>query len=988
MKNKNIILTALTAVFAFSASMFAAFGGIKAVQPSVKAEENDNVYWEQYFDVESEGTVTFTSNTAAPAYQGSINTSLGNVATGLGINFTKDVTLTYKTPILLEALTKDTSIIEFYPAPVTPTTKSGETTTDSSDCEFSKTIITLENIEDPSQYVKIYHFRSSYNPGLGWYLVETNTMAAGGVKKGVLDKTQDKGTPCNSTYTGANKNATSVMYDYSTQTIMTNLPLYNEESYGAAKGTIRQLSNPNHLSGSDSVFLGFNGDYVRLSVTFTEISKLDQPANVILTNVLDQPLQGETFIDNGKPYLSFPTEIAEIPVGEKDTKYPFWDVLGFDAIEGNITSKMAYDIKYLGLDGNSAESNTNYEVVDGGFIPKATGFYKVSVNLEDGSNNKADSIVKTVRVLPVVESINFDLNGTIPTTASVGQKITIPNYAVSGGSGDLDIDFSVTYNNRSEEVEVVNNVFAIEFASVYNVTYVITDYLGDQRVFDYAISASLSDAPIVQPVVIPSYMKKNNYINLNMPIAYDYASFPGQKIEVPVTMEVAEVTIVDTVEKTGTYKAVTANDKGEYQYKPSANAVAIKVRYKANAKISNAEVVTEPNVINIIAPENNKLEQYWVNSDGKITSAYELVPDGIGSVENYFYVNEDGATLDYLIPVQGESFSLAMSFEENSAFFNKIKIVLQDSVNLSESVTFTITKRDENSVFLSSYGNNYANTSGQINNVTGISTVFFKFKVGRQIVDSVGSTIFNLTNYDDGSDYAKFTSGKIYVKVVFEDVDIPDGAVNKVRFGQFYSQNAYSEDAMDIGKPVIAPATHIATYYNYLEKITIPSAKAYDLYSPNVDTFVTVKDPNGNVILNNVKADNDHELVLDKSGRYVIEYSATDERNLKRYITYNVNTLDVVKPVIEINGQIKTTVKVGQVLELPDYYVTDNMSQGDKILRYVYLETPTFGYKTIAIGNHVGTYKFQQAGTYKLVYFAMDEASNYVYKTFTITVIA
>ena len=986
MKNKNIILTALTAVFAFSASMFAAFGGIKAVQPNVKAEENDNVYWEQYFDVESEGTVTFTSNAAAPAYHGSINTSLGNVATGLGINFTKDVTLTYKTPVLLESLTKDTSIIEFYPAPVTPTKKSGEITTDSSDCEFSRTIITLENFEDPSQYVKIYHFRSGYNPDLGWYLVETNTMEAGGVKKGVLDKIADKGTPTNSTYTGANKNATSVMYDYATQTIMTNRPLYNEESYGSVKGAIRQLSNPNHLGGSDSIFLGFDSKYVRLKVTFTEISKLGQPANVILTNVLDQPLQGETFADNGKPYISFPTNITEIPVGEKNTKYPFWDVLGYDAIEGIITNKMSYDVKYLGLNGNSAESNTNYELVDGGFIPKEAGFYKVTINLKDESNNNADAIVKTVRVLPVVETINFNLNGTIPTTASVGQKITVPNYTVTGGSGELDIDFSVTYNNRSEEVEVVNNVFAIEYASVYNVTFVITDYLGDQRVFDYAINASLNDAPIVQPVVIPSYMKKNNYINLNMPIAYDYASFPGQKIEVPVTIEVAEVTVVDGVEITGSYNVVNANANGKYQYKPSSSAVAIKVRYKANAKISNVETVTDPSVIRIIAPENNKLEQYWVNSDGKITTAYEEVPDGLGSIENYFYVNEDGAALDYLIPVQGESFSLAMYFEENSAFFNKIKIVLQDSETLSESVTFTITKRDDSTVFLSSYGNNYANTTGQINNVDGISTVFVKFKLGRQIVDSLGSTVFNLTKYDDGSDYKKFSSGKIYVKVVFEDVNIPDDAVNKVRFGQFYSQNSYAEDSIDIGKPVIATSSHISTYYNYLEKVTIPSAKAYDLYSPNVDTFVKVTDPNGNVVLNNVKADVNQELVLDKAGRYIVEYTATDERGLKRFISYNINTLDVVKPVIEINGQIKTTIKVGQVLELPEYYVTDNMSKADKILRYVYLETPTFGYKTIAIGDHVGTYKFQKAGTYKLVYFAMDEASNYVYKTFTITV--
>ena len=96
--------------------------------------------------------------------------------------------------------------------------------------------------------------------------------------------------------------------------------------------------------------------------------------------------------------------------------------------------------------------------------------------------------------------------------------------------------------------------------------------------------------------------------------------------------------------------------------------------------------------------------------------------------------------------------------------------------------------------------------------------------------------------------------------------------------------------------------------------------------------------------------------------------------------------MDDIAPVIEINGQIKTTAKVGDVLTLPTYNVTDNKTQDSKLLKYVYLSTPTFGYKTISVGDDMGTYIFQVEGDYTLVYFAMDDSSNYSYKTFTIHV--
>ena len=999
MKKRNIILTALTSIFAFSASIFAAFGGVKPVTPNVQAADDQTTYWEQYFDVQSEGDVTFTSNYQKPSYYaGNINSALGGISSGLGVTFFEDTTLTYKTPILVDALSKSINLIEFLPAPLVQCQKTGDSSS-ADDAEFSTSIIRLTSVEDENEYIEIKHFRSNYNPALSWALVSTNTMAPAGFKKGVIDATEDKGTPITGSYTGRiygngnNAQPFAFQYDSNSNIVYTRLPLYNDTAYGVENGTIRELSNPGHLLGSDALFTGFKSKYVKLSIKFTNIFDETNPSHVILTQVLNQPLTSATFVDGGKPSLIFPAnlESTELPVGEVNSKYPYWNIEAFDAIEGNLTNDISYKVEYLGEKDDQSPAVVNVEYVDGGFIPKAKGFYQVTASVKDSSNNNADVIVKKMQVLPVVETINlvFEDNAIIPTEASVGARIVIPDAIITGGSGELNVNFSVTYNNRSVNIPVIANAFNVEYAGVYNVTYVVTDYLGTERVFDYPITTKLSDKPIFEDIVIPKAYKKYSTIDLNLPKAYDFASFPGQKMEVPVQIQVREVILDGGVEVDAgsDWVTLTADElTGKYSYYPeNDNVVKLKVRYVASALLNQEAVnVSEPKVIALLDPAS--LDGYWFNNDGKISSSYEAEA-GLNFKENYFTVLGNGATLDYIVPVQAEGFSLGMIFDPGQAFFKKITVSLTDSENINQVVTFTITKRSETEVYLSTPYATYASTLGKMYNADKSSTVLIKFKLGYQLVDSFGSLIANITKYDNGDAYTKFDSGKALVKVVFDEIDTTDGKVNKVRFGQFYSQYAYLEGDLDSNGPIIATSSHINTYYSYMQELVLPTANAYDLYCPYSEVYLRVTNPDGDVIVNNVLANVEHKIILDKNGRYSIEYYSADDYDNRTFISYNVFTLDVIKPVIEIDGQIKSTVKVGEALQLPNYFVSDNVTDPKDMLKYVYLETPSFGYKTIAIGDNFGTYKFQQAGTYKLVYFAMDKSSNYSYKTFTITVI-
>ena len=87
-----------------------------------------------------------------------------------------------------------------------------------------------------------------------------------------------------------------------------------------------------------------------------------------------------------------------------------------------------------------------------------------------------------------------------------------------------------------------------------------------------------------------------------------------------------------------------------------------------------------------------------------------------------------------------------------------------------------------------------------------------------------------------------------------------------------------------------------------------------------------------------------------------------------------------------MKGQVKTQYKVGDKLVLPEYKVTDNNTKEEDMTVYVYLTTPSFGFKTVGVKGISFGYTFVVAGDYRLTFYVRDGSGNYVIKNYDFTV--
>ena len=112
-----------------------------------------------------------------------------------------------------------------------------------------------------------------------------------------------------------------------------------------------------------------------------------------------------------------------------------------------------------------------------------------------------------------------------------------------------------------------------------------------------------------------------------------------------------------------------------------------------------------------------------------------------------------------------------------------------------------------------------------------------------------------------------------------------------------------------------------AVYNTYYD---IPVAMATSLLDANVDITMTVETPSGQiakdingVALKNVDPSIAYTIYFAEYGQYLVKYEAVDTFNVRpndQSFSYAIFVLDSIAPEIHLNGTIKTTAKVGDVL--------------------------------------------------------------------------
>ena len=245
--------------------------------------------------------------------------------------------------------------------------------------------------------------------------------------------------------------------------------------------------------------------------------------------------------------------------------------------------------------------------------------------------------------------------------------------------------------------------------------------------------------------------------------------------------------------------------------------------------------------------------------------------------------------------------------------------------------------------------------------------------------DATGSVFYGesgeesekITSYSDGRTFAGFRSGKAFisfeVRGVKKDTEF---VLRKI------ASNAITTDSSDYAAPeFLTNNDYRAVYVSYIgHSIYLPELKAFDILDNDVTVTLTLYGDDGTIY----EGKGGYTFDITKSGEYMAEYVAVDSYGNQKPQISTIYVGDLESPVIKVSG-IKATVKVGQEITLPKAKITDNDTSAEEITSYVYVVKGNNQKKLLG-----DTYKFTEAGEYKIRYSAYDKNQNYTVVEFTV----
>ena len=120
-------------------------------------------------------------------------------------------------------------------------------------------------------------------------------------------------------------------------------------------------------------------------------------------------------------------------------------------------------------------------------------------------------------------------------------------------------------------------------------------------------------------------------------------------------------------------------------------------------------------------------------------------------------------------------------------------------------------------------------------------------------------------------------------------------------------------------------------------------------------------------------------FVASKEGTYVVTFTSYDVHEGMSTISYRYIVMDKESPSIQVDTS-KINVKVGEKVVVPTAAVTDNVTQD--IVCYIFVIMPEGNY--VVVENNEFT--FTDAGSYEIVYVAIDSQDNIARKAIKVTV--
>jgi hypothetical protein len=325
----------------------------------------------------------------------------------------------------------------------------------------------------------------------------------------------------------------------------------------------------------------------------------------------------------------------------------------------------------------------------------------------------------------------------------------------------------------------------------------------------------------------------------------------------------------------------------------------------------------------------------------------------------------------------GFNFTFANAQSSEYAFmkFTNVNGALKDTlirVTLTDAFNNDLTA----SMILGYDGKNvYMEVSGERKTFAGVS---FNSDAAFEITYTEGSFSVGKETLSI-KDFVGFESDKVFINVSFDNC-AKNGSFTFAELGNV----RFNTVPTDRIAPVILAQNEVGGTWKPGTVYTVYAPVAYDVYSPNMEYSLTITDSNGNaisdvngVLLENVDPTKDYVIELTMIGQYLVTYSATEDKEFLKKgnpsaLVYTLNVSDEEKPHITWSGSFVTEAKVGDMIVVPNYTVSDNYTAAEDIIVRIFVESPTSQVFMLP-GNAI---LVNHAGLYKVRVMVVDAAGN------------
>ena len=595
---------------------------------------------------------------------------------------------------------------------------------------------------------------------------------------------------------------------------------------------------------------------------------------------------------------------------------------------------------------------------DGGFTPVQVGTYTAIYSFSDTFGNtrefKIAYEVSDGAAISYVKPTEF-------TDFVAGRTYDLPMATdVNSANGNTVCEIVVTNPIGEETTYTADNLsFVPSVVGTYKLTYTFDDLIYHDE-FSYEVECTDTENAVIfqSEVRMPSYFIKGATYSLDAYKAY-----------IPSASGLVEVNAEISVALDGSETYAKVADISNFTVTAS-ETLKFKFSYNGKEKISETYKVVDV--------------QYGTNTK---TYANYFVGDYASTEEDYngiTYVFETeektNKTLEFANLISFQNFQLTFAIPENQDNFSEIRIILTDYQN-SKNVNTIVYKNGEDGCTFSVNGSREEKIasgfgSGEALNLHNVSYSLAKNTIVNNQGVEVGCVAFE----------GDLCSLKIELVGMDESSKLCISKINNQSFAYIYEQAPQFAYTQVQGVKIVN------------DSATIYPASVTSVFNPVLTSvkMVSVSDPNGNfvtskdgIVLNNVPATREYEIVLATPGSYKVEYSATIATGMSGYdatrtekSSYPINVLDTQAPTITVGSLETVKLAVGETHVIRSYTVADNNTETSAITSIVLV----YNEWNKLIAWNEKTVAFDKAGNYSVVFYAMDKDGNSAYVSYSLIV--